>query len=92
VQGWICRRRSPDLRRQICGQLEAMGTAALFASSWWIELLEWLVEGAGEDEVEGNGKPENCGFFFFDRNWEHKVEVFHKHAEIQINKTQNKRK
>jgi hypothetical protein len=42
-----------------------MGTAALFASSWWIELLEWLVEGAGEDEVEGNGKPENCGFFFF---------------------------
>jgi len=41
-----------------------MGTAALFASSWWIELLEWLVEGAGEDEVEGNGKPENCGFFF----------------------------
>jgi hypothetical protein len=64
VQGWICWRRSPDLRRQICGRLEAMGMTTLSSSS----------------------------FIFFDRNWEYKVEVFHKHAEIQRKKTENKRK
>jgi hypothetical protein len=56
------------MRWQICEQLAAMGTAALSGGGWQSEFPERLVEGAGEDEVEGHSKLENCGppsFFSF---------------------------